>query len=118
MQHPICVLNLLQKARSPKKCKERWSNYPICFLGWFVFQFTEDGVYSDPLQHSKLENEEGEDGHDVTFKIGDSCKAPRRDGGLYDGKVVFEGGKIINTCIYIELLFWHFLNFPFVHTDW
>jgi hypothetical protein len=46
-------------------------------------------------------NEEGEDGHDVTFKIGDSWKAPWRDGGLYDGKVVFEGGKIINTCIYI-----------------
>jgi hypothetical protein len=54
------------------------------------------GVYSDALQQSKLENEEGEDGHDVTFKIGDSWKAPWRDGGLYDGKVVFEGGKIIN----------------------
>ena len=74
------------------------------FLGWFVVQFTEDAVYSDPVQQSKLETEEGEDGHDVTFRIGDFCKAPWRDGGLYDGKVVFEGGKIINTS-YIELLF-------------
>ena len=56
------------------------------------------GVHSDSLQQSKLENEEGEDGHDVTFKIRDSCKAPWRDGGLYDGKVVFGGGKFIKTC--------------------
>lgn len=73
---------------------QRWSNYAICFLGWFVVQFMEDAVYSDPVQQSKLENEEWEDGHDVTFKIGDSCKAPWRDGGLYDGKVVFETIKV------------------------
>ena len=82
---------------------------PFVFQAGLLFSLRKMvGVYSDALQQSKLENEEGEDGHDVTFKIGDSWKAPWRDGGLYDGKVVFEGGKIINTCIYIqyiELLF-------------